>query len=93
MSKTNILWGGSIVTGAIIAPLVIGIIAAMIFANRTDINNLAASQQSHVRAVNGSLHEIENTLNSVSINQKRLMDEVGVKYIHPEPIHKWEDGK
>ena len=85
------MWGGFLVTGVVIAPLVVGIIAAMIFSNRADITMLAKEQQAHVRAVNGSLHEIETTLNSVSINQKRLMDQAGVKYIHPERIHRWED--
>ena len=82
------MWGGFLVTGVVIAPLVVGIIAAMIFTNRADIGVLAKEQQNHVRAVNGSLHEIESTLNAVSINQKRLMDRVGVNYIHPERIHR-----
>jgi hypothetical protein len=85
--RTNIMWGAGWVFSLIIGPITVGIILALIFSNTDKINTVDGHVREHERVVTKSMHEIENTLSIMSINQKQQMKAAGVEYFEPERVH------
>lgn len=84
------MWGAGWVMSLIIGPLTVGIIVSMIMTNSRDIKDAAEHIIQHERSVNGSIHELEQTITIMSINQKRQMEASGVPYLDPERTQRHE---
>ena len=85
--RINIMWGAGWVFSLIIGPITVGIILALIFSNTDKIDTVDEHVISNERTVTRSVHEIENTLSIMSINQKQQMKAAGVEYFEPERVH------
>lgn len=77
------------------AVLVAGTIFTLVIAGQnTNRENIELNRKriiAHERVMQTSVHELEQTLTIMSINQKRQMEASGVPYLDPERVHKWGD--
>ena len=79
------MWGAGKVLIAIIG-LIVGI---LIYGQRDNTSKIADNTNrviKHEALMNDSMHRVERTMAIMSINQKRHMEEDGVKYLDPTPI-------
>ena len=74
--------------------VIIGTIVAMLVAGQRDNSSKIARNTDriikHESSMNDSIHRVERVIAIMSINQKRHMEEAGVKYIDPAPITNFE---
>ena len=70
--------------------LIIGTIVTILMAGqdknsrKIDANTNRIVQ--HEKVMNESIHSVEQALTVISINQKRQMEDVGLKYLDPERV-------
>lgn len=90
MNKVNFMWGAGW-----FAVLVAGTIFALIIdgqnTNKKNIESNTDSIIAHERIMQSSVHELEQTLTIMSINQKRQMEASNIPYLDPERVHRWEE--
>ena len=85
IGRTNVMWGA----GKVLL-VIIGIIITILVAGQRDnskkISNNTDRIIKHELDMNDGIHRIERVMAVMSINQKRHMEEDGVKYVDPAPI-------
>ena len=80
------MWGAGWSAAAIFGVSIV-IIFGLIAANTAGIEQTRKVVARNERTMNTSVNQIQHTLTVMSINQKRQMENAGIDYLDPEPIH------
>lgn len=83
--RVDTMWGAGKILIAVLG-IIIGIIFTGQLNNTGKIEMNTSRIASHERTMAEGMHQLEKVITIMSVNQKRQMEDAGIRYIDPAPI-------